>query len=89
MALIVSKTAAKVIPKSSTYLKSTIKSITINRNWVNLATALYYYCFSINRRTTMTLERRESVVAWLYVGGGGALATVNPPDRFTTYYQTN
>jgi len=32
MALFVSKTAAKVIPKSSTYLKSTIKSITINRN---------------------------------------------------------
>ena len=39
MALFVSKTAAKVIPKSSTYLKSTIKSITINRNGLLVASS--------------------------------------------------
>ena len=32
MALFVSKTAAQIIPKSSTYLKSTIKPIVISRN---------------------------------------------------------
>merc|ERR1712223_995317 len=39
MALFVSKTAAKVIPKSSTYLKSTIKSITINRSGLLVASS--------------------------------------------------
>merc|ERR1712110_382598 len=39
MALFVSKTAAKIIPKSSTYLKSTIKSITINRNGLLVASS--------------------------------------------------
>merc|ERR1719350_582372 len=39
MALFVSKTAAKIIPKSSTYFKSTIKSITINRNGLLVASS--------------------------------------------------
>ena len=39
MALFLSKTAAKIIPKSSTYLKSTIKSITINRNGLLVASS--------------------------------------------------
>jgi len=39
MALFVSKTAAKVIPKSSTYLKSTIKSNTIHRSGLVVASS--------------------------------------------------
>merc|ERR1712062_336745 len=39
MALFVSKSAAKVIPKSSTYLKSTIKSNTINRSGLFVASS--------------------------------------------------
>ena len=39
MALFVSKTTAKMIPKSSTYLKSTIKSTTINRSGLVVASS--------------------------------------------------